>query len=36
MTQEPEKVALPKWQFRKTANNILRRNELAGRSKERV
>ena len=36
MTQGPEKVALPKWQFTKTANKILRRNKLAGRSKERV
>ena len=36
MTQGPEKVALSKWQFTKTANKILGRNELAGRSKERV
>ena len=35
MTQGPEKVALSKWQFTKTANKILRRNELTGRSKER-
>ena len=36
MTQGPEKVALPKWQFTKTANQIIKAYELAGRSKERV